>query len=169
MENFLADGSNRALFIDSQYLLWLKLQSMGGYFKYPFLEQRILSDQMGFLWYTKDPMTNLLNRGINRLTENGLMRFYESLSLYVYKVPTEEKTKLSLNHLDVWFQFWLMFLSLATFVFFIEICFKKIRDKFRIVHIKKEKADSRKKKLRHKRKVQHKVKKHSKKKRKPRI
>lgn len=122
------DGSNRAVFIMSASLDWMRYET-DDTFKYSVLKERVFAEHVGFSFDKKVFFYRPFNRKISQLLEGGIIDHYKSLEPEFPKDrEVEGPVVLSLTHIHVWFYIWLIGLSLSLLSFVGELIVSKVHE-----------------------------------------
>jgi hypothetical protein len=130
IENFLADGSNRAFITNTNDLYVMNLDSKGA-FKYKVLPERIRSYHWGFKMHPNHFMFEVFNRKMRQLVESGIAKVLLDKEMFRKKpedIASKEPVPLNLEHLAVWFKILLMMFYIALFILFLEVLVRKVLD-----------------------------------------
>jgi hypothetical protein len=128
----LIHGSNRA-----QVFGLLTIFDFANTENYKALDETIITDQFGFRFPLNHFMFDEIDDKIVRLFETGIIQHFVGRTPSTTPNDTGP-TVLQLDHLLIWFIFWLALLLITTFMFFGEVLVRKVF-KFR-----KKKASKRK-------------------------
>lgn len=121
VENYLSDGSKRGLIIITLDLSNLNKNSKGT-FKHKMLEEKLLSNHVGFSFSKNSLMFDAVNKKIVRLVESGLAALYVNKLTYKSKIEDDEGPKvLTIGQLSAGFEIWLTCLFIALLCFITEI------------------------------------------------
>jgi hypothetical protein len=120
VKNLLQDGSNHGMLSTTEYL---KIASAS--LQFTQLKERILNEQLGFMFETLNFMFEAYDRKITQLMESGIAEWiYNELFPMPMHVQPEEPKELSLKHLANWFWLWIGLMSIATLCFILELFMK---------------------------------------------
>jgi hypothetical protein len=126
--DLLSDGSNTAFVTDSEFLSFLE-KSSNGTQKFTKLSEKILSNPLGFQFISNDFMFKPFNQKIVQLVESGIAdMIIKNESSFTRKYVEEEPPPLTLDHLGVWFEIWIVMLSVAGLSFIVELGLEFLKD-----------------------------------------
>jgi hypothetical protein len=124
--DLLADGSDNAFITDTEQLTFME-KSLDGSVKFTVLKEKIMSDYLAFTFFNSDYLLKPVNRIISQLYESGIaQRIIDKESSVKYQETTFEPSKLSLDHLGVWFYACAFMLLVAASAFVIEFSAQKL-------------------------------------------
>jgi hypothetical protein len=140
ISDLLADGSNNAFITDSEYLSYLEKSSNESK-KFTKLDEKILSNHWGFEFMKNTFIFKAFNRKVVQLVEAGIADLIVKDETSVnHRSSDDEPEKLSLDHLGVWFNIWLVLLTAAALCFLVEFVVSRCRgsaSKVSIIEINK--------------------------------
>lgn len=130
IDSVLMDGSRTGIVVASDQLYVLVNRSKKK-FQHRVLQEKIITNHVGFLLPPNSFIYEGFNRKIVQLVEAGLMQRYVAEHTGDYKEPEEEDgdpVVLNLDHLGIGFEICLLFLTIAFAVFIFEfICVRLTR------------------------------------------
>jgi hypothetical protein len=120
----LTDGSNLAMFSDAYAASKIAKEKLRNVVV---VEEKIISDYLGFKLPPNFFMFKSLNDKIVQLQESGIMGKF--LNFEVKKAAKEEidPVPLSIDHLSVWFKLWIGLLMVTCLTFIVEILVVKFQ------------------------------------------
>lgn len=119
IRDLLFDDSKRGVVVDRNLMNNL-LRLSRGKIEFTQLEERIITDHIDFAFYKNSFMYEAFDKKLVQMVEAGITERIVAKydSPYKYEEPEGGPVVLTLSHLGVGFQFWLVFLciSIASFV-----------------------------------------------------
>jgi hypothetical protein len=150
-ESLLQVGSNTA-FVTTRDIEDICRFQLNGSFPWKILNEKIISDPVGFYFGPNDFFYEIFNQKTVQLFESGIARrivhfskkafrvLYNSNSYYLEKVTGKviEKVPISMTHIAPWFYLFLILISVSFVAFIVEIILKP-RRKTKIVSKRRRK------------------------------
>jgi hypothetical protein len=120
IKKLLVDGAKNAIITDSNWLNNLT-NTLNGKLNPTTLNEKILSEYWGFGFSPKNFIFDSFNKIIVKLVESGISeKIIKDHKKELTPEIVEEHIVLTIDHLLIWFQIWLVCLILASFAFFLE-------------------------------------------------
>jgi hypothetical protein len=119
----LVVDSNNALIVEEFWLLEIDKFS-NRTVKYNKLKEVVMTDHYSFILFANIFMFEPFSRKVSQLIDSGIaMRNVDEHLKFKKPIDTDdEKRKLTLDHLGIWFIIWLLSLGIATLCFALEFC-----------------------------------------------
>lgn len=116
----LVDGSKRAIYTSDEFLQSF-IKSSDGKFKYLKLKERIVSDHISYIFERNYFMFEAYNRKILQLVESGIAaKIIQGYNQKTGELAEDGPAVLTLEHLSVGFEIWLLFLLVSSVCFLFE-------------------------------------------------
>lgn len=133
VKDLLVDDSRHGVVVN-RYIMNILLNLSEGKIKFTQLDERIITDHIDFIFHKNNFMYKAFDRKLVQMIEGGIAErnVGEYDSRYKYEEPEGGPVVLTLSHLGVGFQFWLVFLIICVAFFVLELVWLFIVEK--IVH-----------------------------------
>jgi hypothetical protein len=131
VSDLLADGSNAGYVTNA-----LRLERMHDFSyktsNFTVLSEKILTNYQGFVFDPSHHIFKGFNRKIVQMVEAGIAQYLVEKETTQYKKnePPEGPVVINLNHIDVWFHIWAVFLGFALSFLICEFIAAKLRKRF---------------------------------------